>query len=456
MHPAEKVSESQRFGHLFFIMQDHEREVEGMEPKITRREMLKKASMFAAAGMTIGTLLPIPNVQAANGLDRQVQNVKDFGAQGLGSRHQNDSPAFQRAINELSAKRGGTLYVPPGEYYLHQPLFIGSNITIMGDPNRSARLLTYYSHQTVLNVNASAENVHIQNIDFIGTGSTHGNRNSSFETAVSIKKAKNISIHHCSFTLLAAAIHIEESSNISVTHSEFYNMVGAKESAEGRSVVVLNSKDVTIENNRFLSGFREYIYLSQGASSVRVADNRFTTQENGAVTVDGREKACSEIQLLRNIIQEDPVPSKKEIPPKMLLQGAVTTCKVSDNTIRHASHQAIVLDGGSHESSRNLIAANWIMDAQFGIICKNSSNNMITNNVIDAVKEYGIAIDASGSKAASENNVVVHNVINQSGKAAVFIANEKCKNTQVQGNTGIGNKKDLVDNSVKQEKEKTT
>jgi hypothetical protein len=55
--------------------------------------------------------------------DRQAQvNVRDYGARGDGT--SNDYPALKKAVARINAQKGGTLYFPPGNYYLdvyHQP-----------------------------------------------------------------------------------------------------------------------------------------------------------------------------------------------------------------------------------------------------------------------------------------------------------------------------------------------
>lgn len=426
-----------------------------MAEKITRRDMLRKAAGLAAAGLVMPALWPAGTARAVSGLSQPILNVKDYGAKGTAYQGQNDAQAFQNALNALTAQGGGTLYIPAGDYFLRNSIFVNSNITLLGDFSRSARIHNIYPNHASIIINQPGQNISILHLQFHGAGTVHGSGSATVETAISIKKAKNVTIQQCSFTLLAAAIQLEESSKISISDCEMVNIVGAEESAEGRAIVVNGSEDITIENNRFLSGYREYIYVAQGTSGARVMDNQFSTKESSAVVVDGSSKACSDIHIVRNQIHEDSVQSKKAAAPKIWLKGAVSTCKVSENTIWDASQQAIVLDGITEKLNNNLITANWIMQAQQGIVCNNASRNIITNNSIDAAKEYGIVIDASGSKAVSDKNIVAHNILNQSGKAAIYIANERCKNTVVQGNTGIGNKQELIDHSVKTEQEKT-
>jgi polygalacturonase len=68
-------------------------------------------------------------------------NIRDFGAQG--GKKDNDGPAIQRAINACSAKGGGMVYVPAGDYLCgglqlrsHVSLYLEAGATLWVSPKK--------------------------------------------------------------------------------------------------------------------------------------------------------------------------------------------------------------------------------------------------------------------------------------------------------------------------------
>lgn len=63
-----------------------------------------------------------------------IANVKNYGA--IGNDNKDDTAAFQKCIDELAKKQGGTMIIPKGTYYISHLKFFGkkySNISISGN-----------------------------------------------------------------------------------------------------------------------------------------------------------------------------------------------------------------------------------------------------------------------------------------------------------------------------------
>lgn len=100
-----------------------------------------------------------------------IQNIKDYGAVGENSTHDDGIP-FQRAITAACAQTyGGVVYVPPGLYRIYTAAEIncsGKGMTIRGDGLPSA-LLGYATGRILL---ISTDDVLIEKISFQGTSTT--------------------------------------------------------------------------------------------------------------------------------------------------------------------------------------------------------------------------------------------------------------------------------------------
>src|SRR3954447_6174845 len=92
-------------------------------------------------------------------------NVKNYGAKGDGTTE--DTVAFQKAIDKVSSKGGGEVFVPAGDYIL-QPIFVKSNVSLVGENRNTVTLkLSDYANdkkQTrLVNIN-NVKNVQLKNI----------------------------------------------------------------------------------------------------------------------------------------------------------------------------------------------------------------------------------------------------------------------------------------------------
>jgi len=67
-------------------------------------------------------------------------SLSDFGANG--DERQNATPYMTKALEALAKNGGGVLYVPPGTYFLHEPMIVPPNVTIRGEGSRSVLLFS--------------------------------------------------------------------------------------------------------------------------------------------------------------------------------------------------------------------------------------------------------------------------------------------------------------------------
>lgn len=124
---------------------------------------------------------------------KEVFNVKDFGAKGIGQRF-NDMPAIIQAIRAAKNNGGGVVYFPRGTYSMNYQLEIPENVIMKGDGITKTKIMfipyLWDLNQLPLYMFQLSSNNEITGIDFSGTRSgpvfvAHGS------------KLENIYIHHC-------------------------------------------------------------------------------------------------------------------------------------------------------------------------------------------------------------------------------------------------------------------
>lgn len=71
-------------------------------------------------------------------------DVRDFGAAGNGTT--DDTAAVQAAVDAIGARGGGILYFPPGDYYLHNQVWLVDNMTITGSGATLVKKTGAYSY----------------------------------------------------------------------------------------------------------------------------------------------------------------------------------------------------------------------------------------------------------------------------------------------------------------------
>lgn len=129
---------------------------------------------------------------------QDVFNVKDYGAMGKGTLH-NDTPAVISALAAAEKNGGGTVYFPKGTYTLVYTLQVPEHVVLKGDGIRKTRLvwLPYLWDfgelpESMISLKGNAE---ISDIDI--TGTRMGPLFTAFPDYVNNRMPENISIHDC-------------------------------------------------------------------------------------------------------------------------------------------------------------------------------------------------------------------------------------------------------------------
>lgn len=131
----------------------------------------------------------VESLNPVNSFPEKTYNICDFGAVG-----DNQTPckeAFDKAITTCSNNGGGTIQVPPGEYYMNGPLVFKSNVRINlqkgAQLNFSANendylpaVLTRWEGTEVYNYSPLVYAYHVNNIALTGQGTLNGNGSKNF------------------------------------------------------------------------------------------------------------------------------------------------------------------------------------------------------------------------------------------------------------------------------------
>lgn len=179
-------------------------------------------------------------------------NVKEYGAKGDGNTE--DTFAFQKAIDYLTSKGGGDIYIPSGIYIL-QPIWLKSNVNLIGE-NRDSVILKLSNDandqkQTRMVNLSNVQNIQIKNITFDGNASHHPN---------------GIEHMHCLF--------IYNSDKVLVNNNHFLNAVADGVSITGESAT---SDYVVLSNNYFKNNGRSQIVVEQ-TNHVKILHNEIISE----------------------------------------------------------------------------------------------------------------------------------------------------------------------------------
>lgn len=205
-----------------------------------------------------------------------VFNVKDYGATGNGTT--DDTAAIQAAMDAVKAAGGGTLWFPPGTYYMYTYVVLCDNVTITGKGATIRKLSTSYSYVCFASFSGAnqgygsgANNVTCHGLTFRGSFSDAAPRGLC---AFSLHHAKNFLAYNLRFTECAGQGHqfdIGGSDGIVVRDSLFegfrtefgalYNecvqvdvsqLVSSSVPDANTAYDGLPTKNVTVENCRFM------------------------------------------------------------------------------------------------------------------------------------------------------------------------------------------------------------
>jgi len=179
-------------------------------------------------------------------------NVKDYGAKGDGFTE--DTAAFQKAMDKVSLKGGGEVFIPAGNYIL-QPIFVKSNVNLVGE-NRDTVTLKLsddandQKQTRLVNIN-NVKNIKLKNITFDGNYKKHTN-----------------GIEHMH------AVFVWDSDHVTITHNRMKNAVGDGISVTGSTRA---SNYVTISNNIIEDNHRSNIVVEQ-VNHIKIFNNISTSK----------------------------------------------------------------------------------------------------------------------------------------------------------------------------------
>lgn len=423
---------------------------------LTRRQLLATvgsatAGMMLAAGTGWGTA-----AAAASSVPGIVQpessawyNVKDYGAGKIGRIDMDDTPAIQSAMN-AAVRTGGTVYFPPGTYYLKSSLVIYSKVKLLGASSQTSVLKPLQSHLILL-VGNGVKHAEVEGLGFEGTGNLYQEVFADPERAIQLKDCEHVRIRDCAFSKITNGLRIADCRHVTVSGCLFTSLLSAGNDDEGYSIVAESGEGLRITENRFVQMPGPCIYLSAGCSYSTVAGNAAEKCKDAFVVVSSRLKPCSHNRIEGNMVSGAGL-AKNETSCSygILLRGYSTDNLVQHNVISRAALTGIRLEGeGAAELERpagNLISGNKVDGSPEGIVLLNSDGNAVTANDVRRV-QTGILLntDGVGSGARSRSNLVSGNTLFSCSSAAIRLGTARCESNTVYGNAGAGNSEALVD-----------
>lgn len=379
---------------------------------------------FASITIKLGDLIKTISVEVAS-TNHQV-NVKEYGAHGDGIH--DDTKAFQRAIDDLASKGGGNVFIPKGNYDL-QPIFLKSNVNLVGE-NRDTVSLKLSDrakddYTRLINL-INVQNNKIQNITFDGNSKNHPN---------------GIEHMHCIFTW--------DVKNILIDNNRLINAVGDGISISGSRKT---SEYVIISNNILEDNRRSNIVLEQvnhlqifnnvSTSKIgrpalhfepwekmsfydaKIWNNTFTSNTEGyCVQLEGGKDENNfyhEVEYYKNTVK---------CPKGEFLVMETKGAKIHDNKLNVRSLFVWIKNEDLNINNNEIDSKNGIIiEGTWGM---NSKRTAITDNNI-LTSGYGVHIIAGSQDTTINRNTL----IGKGGTAVSFFASvTDVTNTVVSDNT---------------------
>ncbi|WP_201318444.1 nitrous oxide reductase family maturation protein NosD [Paenibacillus sp. EPM92] len=378
-------------------------------------------------------------------------NVKDYGAKGGGLVFENDAPAIQAAINAAGSSRfGGTVYVPPGRYIIDAPLFLYSNVRLIGDGPVSSVIKSNRSSMVMVQ-GAKLKQSSVERLGFEGSGSLTGRNDLQTEKAIALTECEQAIVRDCAFQAVANGVWLTGCRETTVVGCSFIRLYSSESLYEGYGIVAEAGEKLGLVDNRFQQLDKPCIYVSGGCSHSTIAGNTAEACKESLITVTSPLKACSHLRIEGNTVTSTGLAAgEKSCRHGIVLRHYCTDNVIADNRIAGASAAGIWLEGdGAAEAERpksNLIAGNRIVDSPKGIALLNSDANTVSGNDVRRTK-VGIELDTSGEKSGSvcRDNVITGNTVFRCTEAGIRLATQRCEANAVFGNGGSANGEALAD-----------
>ncbi|NOU95198.1 hypothetical protein GC093_18505 [Paenibacillus sp. LMG 31456] len=437
-------------------IEPNDKEQETGKP-MTRRQML---ASLGAAGVLLAAGAGFPGeARAAStvpAIDTSLfYNVKDYGAQGSGRYGQDDTSSIQAAINAASSARGGgTVYLPPGDYVIKSSLFMRSKVHLLGAGAGATIIRASESNVQMIKSLASITQCSVQGITFEGTGVGTASLNPLVECGIYVLESESFQINRCVFKMITCGVQLIRTEQVSVTDCLFSSIVGTESPYEGYGVIVEGGNNNRIQANHFKTVYKNAIVLNAGSRYSLIADNIIEGCKGAAILLSSKLKACSDHLIQGNMISAANLGDQESsCTYGIRLKDYCSNNTIVNNMISRASSAGIQLDAadnaGDDRPYGNTITGNTVNVSVRGISVLNGDSNTVKSNVVRRV-ETGIMIDTigEGTASAAKQNIITGNSLFQCSKAAVRIGSARCQGNSVFGNAGFDNEAGLSDSGT--------
>ncbi|MCR8633645.1 right-handed parallel beta-helix repeat-containing protein [Paenibacillus radicis (ex Xue et al. 2023)] len=436
-------------------IEPNDKEQETGKP-MTRRQML---ASLGAAGVLLAAGAGFPGEARAATTIPVIDtsfyyNVKDYGAQGNGRYGQDDAPYIQAAINAASADKGGTVYLPPGDYVIKSSLFMRSKVHLLGAGAGVTIIRSIDTNLHMIKSGSDSKHFSIDSLTFEGSGIVSTSLSSIFECGIYIFDSEHVRINRCLFNRVTKGIHVERSQHVNVTNCIFTLIVGTENPNEGYGIVVEGGSNNILQTNKFKNVNKNAIYVTAGSSYSIIADNVIEGCKDAAILVTSKLKACSYHLIQGNLISGANLGDQEfSCTFGIRLKDYCTYNTVVNNIISRSASGGIQLDaadnGGDDRPFGNTVTSNTINTTPLGISVFNGDANTVKSNEVRWT-ETGILLDTVGvgSASSAKQNIVTGNSIFQSSKAAVRVGSARCQSNTVFGNAGFDNIAGLSDSGT--------
>lgn len=306
-------------------------------------------------------------------------------------------------------------------------------------PKNSTELQEYFLNSNIIKVNKD-----ISGTNFI----INSNKILTSDTQSVIKIEDGTPVDN-------ALINIKNKSNITIKNIIFdgnKDNVTGDASSGTKFINIENSDHIYITKNVFKNN--NYLAISiKNSKNIYIEENHFYDLDCNTITFGG----CSNIYFLKNICDggtsemfsiystEDNLDRDIIIKNNICINKAVGSalflkyCKniiFENNLIKNTATGISISDQSSEYMDNINILNNIFENCNIGIRCKLFSNSIISNNMVENIRDIGIYLESIKQTKIINNNVNNSAQGTDSGKGDFLIDN--CNNIIMDGNTSVG------------------
>jgi len=432
------------------------RNTAGTGKPLTRRQLL---ASLGAAGVLLATGAGFSGEAAAASFDQSTAagpfyNVKDYGARGEGRYSEDDAPFIQAAINAASATKGGTVYLPQGEYVIKSSLFLRSNVHLLGAGAGATVIRPGGSNIQMIRVLAEIKHCSVEGLTFEGLGVGSGPLIPLVECGVYVLEAEHVRISRCSFTRITNGVQLVRSRHAVITDNSFLFIVGTDSPYEGFGVIIEGGGSHIVQTNQFKSIFKNAIFINAGSVYSVIADNIIETCKEAAIMMTSKITPCSHHLIQGNMISAAKLGDQEfSCSYGIRMKDYCSYNTIANNVISRSASAGIQLEaadnGGDDKPFGNTITGNTVNKSVRGISVLNGDSNTVKSNEVRGV-ETGVLLDTigEGSASSAKQNVVTGNSLFQCSVSAIKVGSARCQGNMVFGNGGFAHAAGLTDSGT--------